>query len=127
MKTLWTGRDIAAPASTLWGLLTDPDAWARWGPSVRSVTLVGSGTLELGARGTVTTALGVPLPFEVTAWDPPHRWAWRVGGVAATDHVVSEIDAGACNVRFGVPFVAAPYLAVCRFALGRLEALASGH
>ncbi|MEQ8719521.1 MAG: SRPBCC family protein [Acidimicrobiales bacterium] len=124
MRTLWTGRDIAAPASTLWDLLTDLDAWARWGPSVRSATLVGSGTLRSGARGTVTTALGVSLPFEVTAWDPPWRWAWRVAGIGATDHVVSEVHAGSCNVRFGVPFVAAPYLAVCRVALGRLESMA---
>lgn len=124
MRTLWTSRDIAAPASTLWELLVDLDAWARWGPSIRSVSLAGSGALEVGARGTVTTVVGVPLPFEVTEWDPPRRWAWRVAGIGATDHVVSEIDAGSCNVRFGVPFVAAPYLAVCRVALGRLEDMA---
>lgn len=120
VKQLWVHRTIDAPAAIVWTLLTDPDEWPNWGPTVRRAHL-GTDRLALGATGSVTTVAGVSLPFEITAYDEGERWAWRVAGVGATDHTVERLGPSRCRAGFGVPFVAAPYLAVCRAALGRLE------
>lgn len=124
MKQRWVYAEIDAPAAAVWGLLVDLDAWPRWGPSVRRASVDG-GALAAGARGKVTTALGVSLPFEVTAFEPGVGWAWKVGGIEATDHRVESLGAHRCRVGFGVRWPAAPYLVVCRVALGRLERLAA--
>lgn len=116
--------EIEAPAQTVWALLVDPEKWAVWGPSVRSA-VVDDGGLAPGARGKVTTTLGVTLPFEVTAFEPGANWAWKVGGVAATGHSLEPLGPGRCRVGFSVPWPAAPYLAVCRTALRRLDRLAT--
>ena len=84
MKQLWSHRDVDAPANTVWELLTNPRHWPVWGPTVRQAELHGE-RLEAGATGTVTTMLGLDLPFEITAYDEAERWAWKVAGVTATD------------------------------------------
>ena len=122
MRTVWVHRDIDAPAERLWDLLTDLESWPEWGPTIRSADLRDQ-QLEAGAVGTITTAIGVEADFEVTAYDEGSRWAWRVVGIPATDHVVRPLDAARCRVGFGVPWPAAPYLAVCRVALHRLDRL----
>lgn len=122
MRKLWIWGEFDAAAPRLWQLLVDPEQWARWGPSVRSAT-VQADALAQGARGTVTTALGIDLPFEITRFEPGTRWAWTVHGVPATDHLVEAIGPERCRVGFGVPWPATPYLAVCRLALGRLGRL----
>ncbi|MEZ5372890.1 MAG: SRPBCC family protein [Microthrixaceae bacterium] len=119
---LWAHRDLNAPAATVWELLTQPSYWPEWGPSVRGAQLEG-GRLRLGVQGEVTTVTGLSLPFEITEFDEGARWAWKVAGVPATDHTVKPLGPARCRVAFGVPWPAAPYLAVCRLALGRLERL----
>lgn len=121
----WVTAEIGAPASVVWHLLTDPEAWPAWGPSVRSARL-DAPALARGVTGEVRTAVGVRLPFEVTAFEPGRRWAWSVAGVPATDHTVEPLGAARCRAGFGVPWPATPYLAVCRVALGRLARLAVG-
>lgn len=124
MRTLWVSADVEAPAAEAWGLLVDPARWPVWGPSVRSATVDGDGVLRAGVTGSVRTALGFTLPFEVTAFEPDRRWAWTVAGVGATDHRVDPLGPGRCRVAFGVPWPAAAYLAVCRVAIGRIRDLA---
>lgn len=124
MKRLWIWRSIDAPAEELWELLIDPARWPEWGPSVRSAKIDGD-ALRRGARGTVSTVLGVDLPFEVTSWVEGCEWSWRVAGLPATGHRVVPISDGRCRVGFAVPWPAAPYLVVCRAALHRLDAIAS--
>lgn len=123
MRQVWTSKEIEAPADAVWDVLVDLDAWPEWGPSVRSATVEG-GVLTAGARGTVRTAVGATLPFEVTTFEPGHRWAWRVGGIDATDHRVDPLGPDRCRLAFGVAWPAAAYLSVCRIALGRIEHLA---
>jgi uncharacterized protein YndB with AHSA1/START domain len=124
MKQLWATAEIEAPAATLWALLVDLDAWPQWGPSVRRASVEG-GVLAAGARGKVETAVGATLDFEVTRFEPGRRWAWKVRGLDATDHRVEPLGQDRCRVSFGVAWPAAPYLAVCRIALRRLERLAT--
>ncbi len=123
MRTVRVHRELIAGPATAWDLLVDPRRWPEWGPSVRSAEVDG-GVLGPGAEGTVTTAVGVRLPFRVTSFEPGRRWAWAVAGLPATDHTVEATSPGRCRVGFGVPWPAAPYLAVCRVALDRLDNLA---
>lgn len=116
-------REIAAPPEVVWRLLTHVDEWPRWGPTVAGGE-VASGVIGPGARGTVTTAVGVSLPFEVTEFDPQRSWAWSVAGIPATKHRVSP-TAGGCVVTFEVPWWAPGYLVVCALALRRIERLAA--
>lgn len=126
---LHASRTIAAPAAVVLRLFRDTSAWPAWGPSVRAVRGV-DGLVEQGSRGHVVPVVGPALPFEVTELVDDGalggRWSWRVAGVAATTHEVRRHRSltGACVASFGVPTLAAPYLAVCVVALRRLEDLA---
>lgn len=124
MRKLWTHREIDAPAEAVWELLARPENWPAWGPTVRAGALDGD-RMEEGATGVVSTVLGLDLPFEITAYESGVRWAWKVAGLDATDHRIEPLRAARCRVGFGVPWVVAPYLAVCRLALRRLSAVAS--
>ena len=124
MRQRWVSAEIDAPAAAVWELLVDLDAWPRWGPSVRGASVEG-GVLEAGARGKVMTALGVSVPFEVITFEPGVGWSWTVGGIKATDHRVEPLGPDRCRVGFGIGWPAAPYLAVCRVAIGRLAHLAA--
>ncbi len=124
MKLLWVTAEIDATAADAWAVLVDPEAWPAWGPSVAGAS-IDAEQIGLGTRGTVTTVLGVKLPFEVTEFEAGHRWAWKVAGIGATSHTVDPLGPHRCRVGFGVPLAAAPYLAVCRVALGRIERLVS--
>lgn len=125
VKRLSTTLVIDAPVDAVWQALVSTDAWPAWGPSVRSATL-DEPPLRLGSTGIVTTVFGVDLRFEVTDYDELHRWSWNVARIPATDHTVEPVGPGRCRVGFGVPWPAAPYLAVCRIALRRLAELTTG-
>lgn len=122
-RMLTVERRVAAPPESAWRVLTDLDAWPRWGPSVRRAELDGDGPLALGSRGKVWTPVGIALPFVVTEFEPGREWAWQVGGIPATRHSVLPDGAG-CRVVFGVPIWAPAYLAVCAVALKRIDDLA---
>ena len=127
MRHLETHVTVAAPASAVWDVLVDLDRWAEWGPSVRAAELDGGGRiLHDAARGTVTTAVGVSVPFEVTRWVDGECWSWDVAGLPATSHTVRRHGPDRCELAFGVPWFAAPYLAVCRVAVKRIAGLATG-
>jgi uncharacterized protein YndB with AHSA1/START domain len=123
MRCGWVTREIAAPSERLWRLLIDTRLWPAWGPSVKAVTLH-SAELGLGSTGTVRTVGGLALPFEITGFEPGRSWSWSIAGVAATSHMVEPLGDDRCRVGFGAPWLVAPYLAVCRRALIRLERLA---
>lgn len=125
MRTRWIEREIAAPAATVWALLTDVRRWPEWGPSVRRAVLDGA-AFELGGRGRVTTRVGLTLPFVVTAFEPGRSWSWEVAGVRATDHRLEALAEDRCRIGFGVPIVAWPYLVICAIALRRIGRLAEG-
>ena len=118
-----TGLEIPVPAAVAWRLLTDTEAWPRWGPSVRAVDaparLIGP-----GMRGRVRTALGLWFPFEISDWQAGCRWGWRVAGLPATGHIVAAVGPARCRVTFTIPSWAPFYVPVCRAALRRMRHLA---
>ena len=124
MKKLWVHREIDAPATVLWRLLTDLDRWPEWGPSVRRAALHDD-EFGRGATGRLSTVAGIDVRFEITDFAEGSSWGWKVAGIPATHHTVESLGAHRCRVGFGVPVLAAPYLAVCDVALRRLDAMAS--
>ena len=121
---MWTtSRDVDAPAETVWRILTDLAAWPRWGPTVTHAEVTNGSALRLGATGTVWTPVGVPLPFEVTEFEPGRRWAWRVAGVPATQHGVEPRGDG-CRTWMSAPTWAPVYLPVLALGLRRIDAMA---
>lgn len=122
---LRSAAQVAAPALRVWQLLVDTHAWPQWGPSVRAVDAPVR-FIAAGMHGRVQTALGLWLPFEITDWEEGRAWAWRVGGLPATGHRVTPATGNSCHVAFTIPSWAPLYVPVCRLALRRLAALATG-
>ena len=120
-----THLDVAAPfdvpASTAWQLLTDTRTWPRWGPTITAVD-TDPPVIAAGSTGRLRTPVGLWLPFAITSFEPGSSWSWRVAGVPATGHRV-EATPGGCRIVFEVPTLVAPYAAVCRLALRRIDHL----
>lgn len=120
---MWkVSRDVEAPADRVWRILTDLEAWPRWGLTVARAELDGTAFL-LGATGRVWTPVGVPLPFVISELDPDRMWGWDVAGVPATRHGVRPTDGG-CRVWMSAPFWAPSYLPVLELAVRRIEKMA---
>ena len=117
-------RTVRADPADVWAVLTDLSAWPRWGPTVSRAELERPGPLRAGSRGTVWTAVGVPLPFVVDDLQPGRRWSWRVAGVPATTHWVDPDPAG-CRVGMAAPIWAPGYLPVLALALARIDEMMS--
>jgi hypothetical protein len=117
--------EVAASGELVWDQLIDLDCWPHWGPTVRSARLAdGSRRLHADATGSVQTALGLWLDFEVEHWrDQESRssWSWRVAGVPATEHTVIARGPSRCRVEMSVPWWAASYLGVVAVALTRIR------
>jgi Polyketide cyclase / dehydrase and lipid transport len=122
---MWTvNRRIDAAPESVWQRLVDLDAWPQWGLTVARAELTGADELSLGARGTVWTPIGAPLPFEITEFVPLRRWAWRVAGIAATQHGVDPEGDG-CRLWMSAPVWAPAYLPVLAVALRRIDSYTS--
>lgn len=122
---LTLGIDVSAPRELVWHELIDLDRWPVWGPTVRAARLGGGGReLHAEASGAVQTPVGLWLPFAVDNWqvgEDTWSWSWRVGGVPATTHSVTAIDAERSRLEMAVPWWAPAYLAVIRVALARIR------
>lgn len=110
---------MRASRDAVWRAFRDTRRWPDWGPSVRAVDCPDR-YVRAGSTGHVTTLGGLRVPFEVTTCTDG-RWTWDVAGLPATGHRVTSDPVVAA---FEVPLVAAPYAAVCRRALPRLDRVA---
>jgi hypothetical protein len=119
-RRLVVARPMEAPRSAVWRAFRDTRHWPEWGPSVRAVDCPDR-LVRPGSTGHVTTVGGLRLPFEVTTCTDG-RWTWDVAGLPATGHRVA--GSAPAVAAFEVPLVAAPYTAVCRRALPRLDRVA---
>jgi len=123
VRQLGTSKEIAAPVSTVWDLLTEFDHWPVWGTSIRRVESAAD-CVAPGVVGRVQTIFGFWVPFEISDVVTNDSWHWRVAGVSATGHFVSAIGPDRCRVQFTVAWALAPYLVVMRMSLGRLKRMA---
>ena len=118
--------EINAPCAQVWEILIDTRLWPEWGPSVRAVDCPGR-WIEGGLSGRIKTAFGLWVPFEITDFEAPVYWHWKVAGIAATGHRLREVAPDRCELVFEIPYGAFPYAAVCRRAAGRIARLAEGN
>ncbi|MFB6206593.1 MAG: SRPBCC family protein [Haloglomus sp.] len=115
-RRLVVARRTAASSEAVWRAFRDTERWPEWGPSVRAVDC-SDRYVEAGSSGHVTTVGGLRLPFEVTTC-ANGRWTWDVARLPATGH---RVEGPPTVAAFEVPLLAAPYAAVCRRALARLD------
>ena len=118
-----TATIIAAPAKVVWEVLTDTQCWPLWGPSVTAVRCEDR-FIQAGSKGSVRTALGFWVPFEISEFVPETKWSWRVVNIPATGHRVEALAPERCRLVFKVPMIAAPYLVICKIAASRIKRLA---
>lgn len=117
---LVVSREIDAPPESVWDLFVDTSRWPEWGPTVSDVKSTDR-RISAGSSGQVRTIGGFWVPFVVTAC-ADFRWTWRIGPVPATGHRVQPAGTQ-CRAAFEVPFFAAPYVRVCRWALRTIDHL----
>ena len=84
MKHLRVAQTIAAPAASVWRLLSVFDYWPEWGTSITAVDAAADRVTD-GMTGRVRTIAGIWLPFRVTAVDPGRSWDWAVAGFPADE------------------------------------------
>lgn len=91
----------SATAESLWAWLVRAASWPSWYRHCKRLKFESSPgpDLELGTRFSWTT-LGVPVVTTVEELEPPHRLAWRGGGVGSIGYHgwVIEPRQGGCLV-----------------------------
>jgi hypothetical protein len=119
---LVVSRVVDADPGRAWRLLCDTTRWPEWSPSVRGTTATDRYVVA-GTSGRLRLA-GVPVavPFRVDAVGD-RRWTWRVAGVPATGHAVTDAGDGRARVAVEVPPLAAAYVPACVVALRRFARL----
>lgn len=125
--TRWeVSRDVDVDPDVVWELLTDPNRWPAWSPTVGAVRC-DDDRIHRGSRGEARVA-GTWHPFTIETCGETEpgvrRWTWRVRGVRATGHRVERLADGGARVVFEVPLWAMAYVSVCVVAVRRVDRLA---
>ena len=118
-----TATIIAASSKVVWEVLIDTQCWPQWGPSVIAVRCRDR-FIKPDTKGHVRITLGVWLPFEIQDFVPGEKWSWWVMNIPATGHRIEALAPGQCRLVFEVPWLAAPYLLVCKIAARRIKLIA---
>jgi uncharacterized protein YndB with AHSA1/START domain len=75
-SVLSTTIDIAAPTERVWQVMSDPERWHEWTPSITRITLFGGGPLTVGARAMTRQPKLPPAMWKVTALEPGRSFTW---------------------------------------------------
>jgi hypothetical protein len=83
---------VHAPVDVVWSVMTDHVRWARWGTSKR-VTIERPGVPSPNGLGAVRCFHAGPVKVreEVTAWEPPTHFAYRLNTRTLTKHYRSDM------------------------------------
>lgn len=88
---------LDTPIDTAWAAISDIPSQPRWMHEMKAVRLVTPGPIGVGTRGEADVrilGIGVTDPVEITAWEPPRRFAIRHRGRFA-GHGEIRLRAGA--------------------------------
>ncbi len=89
MSTIQRTLTLRAPAETVWAIVADPKRAPAWMPDITDRDVSAGDPLGVGVqwreqgllRGRTYTTM-----YEVTAWEPPHRIAYRRLAAAKGDY-----------------------------------------
>lgn len=103
MTMFSTSRVIAAPAATLWAILTDGPRYPVWNSTVANLdgAVAPGGVIGLRTAGPG----GRRFRLRVTTFEPPRRMIWRGGmpfGLFTGERVFVLEEAGAAGTRFSM-------------------------
>jgi hypothetical protein len=76
MKNFRTAIDITAPADRVWQVMSDPDKWHEWTPSVISVKRIGGAPFAVGTRVVIRQPKFPPAIWKITAIDAGRSFTW---------------------------------------------------
>jgi hypothetical protein len=116
-------REVEAPASIAWRLLTRTRYWPDWGPPVTGVDPPDA-EIDAGMEGRIQRVWSVWVPFRIqTCTD--RRWTWTVIGrtPSAQGHRVESVGEDRSRIVLEVPLWAPWYVPNCWWALSNLERL----
>jgi hypothetical protein len=116
-------KTINAPLEKVWDLLSDTRQWPAWGPSVRLVDSP-QRYISTGLQGRLKTTIGLWVRFEITNYEAPVYWDWKVSGFKATGHRLKKLSESRCELIFELPLAAFPYALICRQAANRIARIA---
>lgn len=99
-------RNIEAPATRVWDVLSGVEAWPQWLPTVSSVEALDGSPLQVGRRYRITQPRLRPAIWKVSEVEPGRRFVWRAtspGVQMIAEHIVDS-DGTRAHVRLGYEF-----------------------
>jgi uncharacterized membrane protein len=97
--------EIDAPASTVWAVVANVEAWPEWTPTMREVTLRGGGPLGPGSVADIRQPKLPKATWTVTGYEEGHAFTWVGAGPGVrtvADHRVEPLGADRCRVTLSV-------------------------
>jgi len=105
MVVLREELEVARPLEDVFAFVGDFVNSAKWDPGVADARNVTEGPVRVGTRYELTVLFGdrrLPMTYEVTTFDPPHRVELRGTGstVNAVDDIRFEPTADGTRIRY---------------------------
>jgi dehydrogenase/reductase SDR family member 12 len=105
MTVLREELEVDRPLDEVFGFVGDFANAERWDPGVASSRAVTEGPVRVGSRYELTVLFNgrqLPMTYEVTAYDPPHRVELRGAGstVKAVDDILFEATATGTRIYY---------------------------
>ena len=96
--------DIDRPPERVWQVMSDPERWHEWTPSITSIRFFGGGPLAIGKRALGRQPKLPPAIWTVTALDAGRRFSWEsVGpGLRVVGHHAVEPTATGSRVSLAI-------------------------
>jgi hypothetical protein len=86
---------VGAPLVEAWRGLAQLERWPEWAPHIDSVTMSPPDKLGPNTTGVIRLRRLGDTTFDMTEWEPPHRWRWQgslLGHVIGYDHRFEAAD-----------------------------------
>jgi uncharacterized membrane protein len=82
MRNFSISIEVDAPADRVWAVMSDPERWHEWTPSVTSIRLLNGRPLIVGSRALIRQPKFPPALWTVTAIEPgSFTWVSTAPGV----------------------------------------------
>ncbi|HEY6455652.1 MAG TPA: SRPBCC family protein [Steroidobacteraceae bacterium] len=106
MREFVVSCEISASVDDVWAILADVEGWPQWTASISQIALLTPKPFGLKSRVLIQQPRLRKTVWEVTVWDPGHRFQWQSAGLGVrviADHVL-EARHGGTQVNLAVRF-----------------------